>query len=265
MESNLALAQASRQSETDNVSAPSIAAPSIQEQGIAWLVHLFTATGAIWGLLSIIAINQEQWRLLFLWMAIAVIVDGLDGFLARAAQVHRVLPNFDGALLDNIVDYLNYVFVPAYFLYAAGLLPQQLEVVLPIIVLLASAYQFSQSDAKTEDHFFKGFPSYWNIVVVYLVMLDLSPWFSAAIITFFSVMVFIPIKYIYPSRTNILPRLTLALGLIWAIMMIGMGFLFPNQPSWLVGLSLLYPAYYYVLSFSVMYKTRGSTAVQDGA
>ncbi len=174
MESNLALAQASRQSETDNVSAPSIAAPSTQEQGIAWLVHLFTATGAIWGLLSIIAINQEQWRLLFLWMAIAVIVDGLDGFLARAAQVHRVLPNFDGALLDNIVDYLNYVFVPAYFLYAAGLLPQQLEVVLPIIVLLASAYQFSQSDAKTEDHFFKGFPSYWNIVVVYLVMLGLS-------------------------------------------------------------------------------------------
>ena len=244
MESNPALTPATVQGETDNN-----AASSVKEQGIAWLVHLFTATGAIWGFLSIIAINQQQWRLAFLWIAIAVLVDGLDGFLARAAHVHRVLPNFDGALLDNIVDYLNYVFVPAYFLYAAGLLPQQLELVLPITVLLASAYQFSQSDAKTDDHFFKGFPSYWNIVVVYLIMLGVSPWISAAIILFFSVMVFIPIKYIYPSRTNILPRLTLALGLVWAIMMVVMGILFPDQPAWLVWLSLLYPAYYYAIEF----------------
>jgi len=230
--------------------------PTIKEQGLAWLVHLFTATGAIWGLLSIIDINQQNWGRAFVWMAIAVFVDSFDGFVARGAQVKRVLPNFDGALLDNIVDYLNYVFVPAYFLYAAGLLPVQLELALPILVLLASAYQFSQVDAKTEDHYFKGFPSYWNIVVFYMFMLSLTVWVNALVIFVFSVMVFVPVKYIYPSRSNILPRVTIGLGLVWMILNIAILIQYPSQPQWLIWLSLLYPVYYYCLSFYVMYQMR---------
>jgi phosphatidylcholine synthase len=233
--------------------------PSIKEQGLAWLVHLFTATGAIWGFLSIIDINQGNWGRAFVWMAIAILVDSFDGFIARGAQVKRVLPDFDGALLDNIVDYLNYVFVPAYFLYAAGLLPVQLELALPILVLLASAYQFSQGDAKTEDHYFKGFPSYWNIVVFYMFMLSLNPWTNALIIFVLSVMVFVPIKYIYPSRSNILPRVTIGLGLIWMIVNIVILVQYPSQQQWLVWVSLLYPVYYYCLSFYAMYKMRGKT------
>ncbi len=235
--------------------------PSIKEQGIAWLVHLFTATGAVWGLLSIIDINQQNWERAFVWMAIAIFVDSSDGFIARGAQVKRVLPDFDGALLDNIVDYLNYVFVPAYFLYATGLLPAQLDLVLPVVVLLASAYQFSQSDAKTEDHYFKGFPSYWNIVVFYMFMLGLDPWVNALILFTLSVMVFVPIKYIYPSRSNVLPRLTIGLGLIWMIVNVVILVRYPSQPPWLIWVSLSYPAYYYCLSFYVMYKMRRSTLV----
>ncbi len=231
-------------------------APSVKEQGIAWLVHLFTATGAIWGFLSIIDINQQNWGRAFVWMAIAIFVDSFDGFIARGAQVKRVLPDFDGALLDNIVDYLNYVFVPAYFLYAAGLLPVQLELVVPIVVLLASAYQFSQSDAKTEDHYFKGFPSYRNVVVFYMFMLHMDPWVNALILFGLSVMVFVPIKYIYPSRSNILPRLTIGLGFIWMTVNIVILVRYPSQPSWLVWVSLSYPAYYYCLSFYAMYKMR---------
>ena len=230
--------------------------PSAKEQSIAWLVHLFTATGAIWGFLSIVDINQQNWGRAFVWMAIALLVDSFDGYATRAAKVRRVLPDFDGALLDNIVDYLNYVFVPAYFLYAAGLLPPKLEIVLPILVLLASAYQFSQSDAKTDDHYFKGFPSYWNIVVFYMVMLSSAQWTNALIIVFFSVMVFIPMKYIYPSRSNVLPRVTLGLGLLWIIVNAVILVIYPSQPQWLVWISLLYPAYYYCLSFYAMYRSR---------
>lgn len=228
--------------------------PSDKERLLAWLVHLLTATGAIWALLSIIDINQQQYGRAFLWMAIAVVIDSLDGYIARVANVKRVLPDFDGALLDNIVDYLNYVFVPAYFLYAAGLLPEQLSLVLPILVLLASAYQFSQADAKTEDHYFTGFPSYWNVVVWYMVMLGAAPWLNSLVLLILVVMVFIPFKYIYPTRTNVLPRLTMWLGLVWALLCVAIMIRYPNQSTWMVWLSLFYPIYYYALSFYSMYR-----------
>ena len=234
--------------------------PSEKERLMAWLVHLLTATGAIWALLSIIDINQQHYGRAFLWMAIAVVVDSLDGYVARVAKVKRVLPDFDGALLDNMVDYLNYVFVPAYFLYAAGLLPEQLSLVLPILILLASAYQFSQADAKTEDHYFTGFPSYWNVVVWYMVMLGSAPWLYALLLFVLVVMVFIPIKYIYPTRTDVLPRLTMWLGFAWALLCITIMIQYPNQPEWMVWLSLFYPIYYYALSFYLMSRKQGLVA-----
>ena len=227
--------------------------PSGKDLIFAWLVHLLTATGAVRGLLSIIAINEGDYKLAFLWIAIAVVVDSFDGFAARAANVKQVLPAFDGALLDNMVDYLNYVFVPAYFLYAAELLPAQLSFILPVLILLASAYQFSQGDAKTEDHFFTGFPSYWNVVVVYMMLFGPAPWIYALILTILVAMVFIPIKYIYPSRTEVFPRLTMALGLIWAVVFSYLLIAYPDQPAWLVWASLFYPIYYYALSFYTMY------------
>ncbi len=130
----------------------------------AWLVHLYTALGAVVGLYTILAIDESNFRLAFFLMAVTVIIDATDGALARAARVKEVIPWFDGALLDNLVDYLNYVIVPCLFLLRAGLLPPQDALWLAALPVLSSAYGFCQRDAKTADHFFLGFPSYWNIV-----------------------------------------------------------------------------------------------------
>ena len=223
---------------------------------MAWLTHFVTATGAVWGFLSLLAINERNWQFAFVWMAMAVFVDSFDGLLARSVQVKRVLPEFDGALLDNIVDYLNYVLVPAYFLYQADLLPAELRLFIPAVILLASAYQFCQSDAKTDDHYFKGFPSYWNIVVFYMVLLQLSPWFNAAVLVFLSVMVFVPIKYIYPSRTSVFPRLTMAFGLVWAVVNLMILLRYPDFPRAWLWISLTFAVYYCGLTGYVMWQER---------
>ena len=176
--------------------------PSKKRIFSVWMTHLVTASSAVWGLLAILAITNGAWIEAFWWMAVAVAIDSFDGALARRVDVKKVLPQIDGALLDNIVDYLNYVFVPAYFLYATNLLPARFAVLGAALILLASAYQFSQSDAKTEDHYFKGFPSYWNVMVFYMFMLGTGPWLNLGITVLLCVLVFVPIKYIYPSRTR---------------------------------------------------------------
>lgn len=219
-----------------------------REPVLAWGVHLFTASGAVFGLLSIIAITQEQWMEAFIWMSMAIAVDSFDGALARRFRVKQVLPNFDGALLDNIVDYLNYVIVPAYFLYAAGLLPQAFAIIGAAVTVLASAYQFCQEDAKTEDHYFKGFPSYWNIAVFYLFILELNPWLNLALVMFFSILVFVPIKYIYPTRTETNQRLTLFLAMIWVVSSLAIIVQYPEPHPLVIAISLFYIAYYFALS-----------------
>ena len=185
-------------SRADSQAEESVWRPSRRQQALAWTVHAFTATGAIWGLLALLAISNDRWIEAFAWMGVAVFVDAFDGIAARRLRVKEALPEFDGALLDNILDYLNYVFVPAYFLAVAGFLPQSLRVAGAVLILLASAYQFCQSDAKTEDHYFKGFPSYWNIMVFYMFILNLPPWLNMTLVVVLSVLVFVPIKYIYP-------------------------------------------------------------------
>lgn len=214
----------------------------------AWSVHLFTASGAIFSLLAIIAITQQQWPLVFIWMAAAVAVDAFDGILARRAHVKQVLPNFNGSLLDNIIDYQNYVIVPAFFFYSAGILPEAFAVVGAGLTVLASAYQFCQEDAKTDDHYFKGFPSYWNVAVFYLFMLGLNPWLNLALVIFLCILVFVPIKYIYPTRTEANQRLTMTLAIIWALSCIAIILQYPNPDPELVWFSLLYVAYYVGLS-----------------
>lgn len=224
---------------------------------LAWSVHLFTASGAVFGLLAIIAITREQWMQAFIWMAAAVLIDALDGALARRFRVKQVLPNFDGGLLDNIVDYQNYVIVPAYFFYAAGLLPEAFAVVGAALTVLVSAYQFCQEDAKTDDHYFKGFPSYWNVAVFYLFILGLNPWLNLGLIVFLSILVFVPIKYVYPSRTAANQRLTLFLAMIWTLSCIAIMIQYPTPHPALIGLSLLYIAYYVGLSLYHTDKTGG--------
>jgi phosphatidylcholine synthase len=221
-----------------------------RERALAWAVHSYTATGAVWALLAIAATVAGDARGAFLWMAVAMFVDATDGTMARAARVKQVVPEFDGSRLDDIIDYLNYTLVPLTFAYDRGLLPPGAAGVLAAALpLLASAYGFGQVAAKTSDFFFTGFPSYWNVAVFYLYAAHTPPWFNAALLALLAVGVFVPIGYVYPSRTPTLRPLTLGLGAVWGAMMIAALSLLPEPPFWLVWSSLAYPAYYFGLSF----------------
>ena len=215
---------------------------------LAWGVHLFTATGAVWGFLGLLAIFEHNWRMMIIYMIVAMLVDGFDGMLARWADVKKYAKGLDGALLDNILDYLNYVVVPALFLVEADILPESLRLLAACSILLTSVYQFTQSDAKTDDHHFKGFPSYWNVVALYMLLMNLPQWVNFAFLMLFNVMVFIPIKYIYPSRNSYLRTITLVLTYLYAAIGIWGLILYPNQPGWIVWASFIYVGYYVVLS-----------------
>ena len=216
---------------------------------LAWGVHLFTATGALWGLLSLMAIFRHEWRAAIAWMILAMFVDGFDGMLARWADVKTYAPGIDGALLDNILDYINYVLVPALFLIEADfILPAEFRMVGAFAILLTSAYQFTQSDAKTDDHYFKGFPSYWNVMVLYMLVMGLKPWVNLAFLILFNVLVFVPVKYIYPSRNTVMKRLTTILTYLYGIIGVWAAMQYPNVPVWAVWVTLVYVVYYAVLS-----------------
>jgi phosphatidylcholine synthase len=213
---------------------------------LAWGVHLFTASGACVGALALLAVHRGDPQDAALLMLLAMAIDSLDGGMARAVEVARLIPSFDGRRLDDMVDFLNYVIVPCVFLVGAGLLPHWTAAVPPI---LASAYGFSQVDAKTEDDFFLGFPSYWNVIAIYAWLLEVPPGVTAAIVAGFALLVFVPFKYAYPSKLRVLRRTTWALtaaaaaAVAWAVCE-------PERARALrvPEISLLYPAWYLGLS-----------------
>ncbi|MCA2001883.1 MAG: phosphatidylcholine synthase [Chloroflexi bacterium] len=223
--------------------------PNLLRSAAAWGVHLFTASGAVWGLLAILAIFDGDYKLMILYMILAMLVDGFDGMLARWADVKKYAAGLDGALLDNILDYINYVLVPAIFLLKApGILPDSVKLFTACSILLTSAYQFTQTDAKTDDHHFKGFPSYWNVAALYMLLMNLPPWVNFGFLMLFNVLVFVPVKYIYPSRNRYLRQLTLGLTYLYGVIGIWGLTLYPNTPGWIVWASLVYVAYYVILS-----------------
>lgn len=221
---------------------------------LAWSVHFFTATGALWGLLAIMATVQHQWQSAFFWLGMAALVDSLDGTLARRFKVKGLIPGFDGALLDNIIDYQTYVIVPAIFLYEADLLPASATIAGIAMVVLASAFQFCQADAKTDDYTFKGFPSYWNVVVFYLFMFNANHWVNFWVIATLTVFVFVPIKYLYPSRMIRFQKLTLTFTTLWGLLCLMIWLQYPNFQPWMLWASLLYLVYYVGLSLYMMVK-----------
>ena len=226
---------------------------------LAWGVHAYTASGAIAAFAGVLALVAGDYRTAFLWMVAATFVDATDGVLARLARVKEVLPGFDGARLDDIVDYLTYVFVPILLLYHAGDLPHGIAgLMTAAAVLLSSAYGFASVDAKTDDHFFTGFPSYWNIVALYIHVAQLPPAVNAAVLLVFVSLVFVRIGYVYPSRTPVLRGLTVVLGSVWAVMVLGIVLSIPGVPRWLWIGSLFFPVYYFMLSFALHVRGRTS-------
>lgn len=221
-------------------------------KSLAWSVHAFTATGAVWGFLTLLAIWDSNFRLAIVYILIAMFVDGFDGTLARWFHVKEYAQGVDGGLMDNIIDYLNYVVVAALLLVRVpDLMPAGFEMAAAFSILLTSAYQFSQTDAKTdnESYFFKGFPSVWNFLVVYMMLLGLNPWFNFAALVICNILVFVPVKYLYPTRNTRLRRFTL--GLTYAYAALGFWALskYPDVPEWVAPVSGVYVAYYALLSF----------------
>jgi phosphatidylcholine synthase len=214
----------------------------------AWLVHFYTASGAVAALLATRAIYEADVRAVFLWLTAAAIIDATDGWLARVARVRERTPGLDGARLDDIVDYLTFVFVPVLVLLETNTLEPPAALPAAAAVLLASAYGFARVDAKTDDYFFTGFPSYWNVVAFYLIALGTPPGVSAALLLVLAALVFVPIGYVYPSRTPALRGLTVALGVLWGGM-IGLGvWQLPTPDRTLILASLFFPVYYTALS-----------------
>lgn len=216
---------------------------------LSWAVHLFTASGAVCGTLAILMVGWGRLSEAALLMLVALTIDSVDGTLARKVRVADVLPQIDGRRLDDMVDYLNFVIVPCVFIVGAGSVASPYWIALPI---LASAYGFSRCDAKTDDDFFLGFPSYWNILALYLWLLEIGPVGGTLWLIGLSIGVFVPFKYLYPSK---LPNA----GLRWWLSFSGLGWaialaacvLFPEparEGHW-VELTLLYPAYYLFMSF----------------
>lgn len=216
---------------------------------LAWLVHFYTALGAAVALFTAAMVAQGRYREALALMGLALFLDATDGALARAARVREALPWVDGARLDDVVDYLNYVFVPCFLLLRAELLPAGYGSWIACLPLMASAYGFSQTNAKTPDHFFLGFPSYWNVVAFYCFVLDTGPRLNAFVLVLLSVMVFVPVRYLYPSRNAVLQRLTLTLGTIWGVLCVTVVYSLPDPPYGLAEASLFFPAYYLLLSF----------------
>jgi phosphatidylcholine synthase len=212
-------------------------------------VHLYTASGVVLALLILVAAFQgDAVRALWLMLA-SLLIDSTDGLLARRLRVNEALPFFDGALLDNIVDYMTYVFAPMVLLWSGGYLPAGTPgVVFAALPLLASSYQFCRVDAKTDDHFFLGFPSYFNVVAFYAIVFEPGAGTLAAVLVVCSLLVFVPIRYVYPTRTVAFHKLSLTLTALWLISYSAILLQMPEPDPLILGFSILYLFYYFGLS-----------------
>ncbi len=178
-------------------------------------VHLFTAIGAICAMLAMLAAVEEEWGLMYVWLVVAFVVDGIDGPLARRYDVKRYAKQIDGVLMDLIIDYLTYVFIPAYALFKSGLLPGWTGWIAIIVITYASALYFADSRMKTKDNSFAGFPGCWNMVVVVLFATAPNFWVTLTLVIALAVAMFTPLKFIHPARTVRWRKLSLPVAVAW--------------------------------------------------
>ncbi|MBZ0294001.1 MAG: hypothetical protein K8L99_15670 [Anaerolineae bacterium] len=218
----------------------------------AWLAHLYTAIGGVIGMLALFAAAAGDIRTAFLLMLLTLVIDSTDGLLARAMHVHEVLPKFDGAMVDNVIDFLTYVWLPVFIIGSIGVLPHPLWITVPV---LAGLYAYGQVDMKTPDNFFLGFPSYWNIVALYMYWLRPEGVVAVLVLLIPGILTFIPTRYLYPSKNRVLSIPTWILASIWLVLITYL--LFQEQPNQtLIWISTLFPVYYLLASFYVEYRVR---------
>jgi phosphatidylcholine synthase len=214
----------------------------------AFSVHILTASGALWGLLALMAAVRGDWTWMFWWLALALVIDGIDGPLARWLKVEERFPNWSGDNLDFVVDFVTYVFVPAYAIAASGLLPESLAVPLGGLIAVTGALYFGDNRMKMGDNCFRGFPVLWNAAAFYLFLLKPPPWIGAAGIILLLVLTFVPFPFIHPVRVARWRRFTLALGVIGSVLAAVALMHNLNPPLWIavvlsaIGLYFLFAA-----------------------
>jgi len=215
----------------------------------AFAVHIFTACGAACALLALMAAASARWPQMFLWLGVAVIIDGADGTFARRLRIAEVLPRWSGDALDVVVDVLNYVFVPAYALAASELLPASLAVPLGILIVITGSLYFADRWMKTSDYYFRGFPAIWNVAAFYLFLLRLPPWLAALLVVALSVLTFVPIHFLHPIRIARFRALTIAMLVLWATLALFAVFENFNPGSWTTATLCVLAVYFVGLGF----------------
>jgi phosphatidylcholine synthase len=184
---------------------------------LAFSVHLLTASGAALALLALVAAGQGDWQLMYGWLVLALLIDGIDGPLARKVDIKRNAANWDGALLDLVVDYLTYVFIPAYALIHAGILPDPWGLPIALLVALTGVVYFADTRMKNADNTFQGFPACWQMVLLLLLTLDIAAWLAIPAIIGLAIAQFLPLKFIHPVRTRRWRRISLPVTLLWLL------------------------------------------------
>ena len=198
----------------------------------AYLVHMLTATGAVFAMLALLEAVQENWAMMFVWLMVAFAVDGIDGPLARKTQVTVNAARLDGTVLDTIIDYLTYVIIPAFALFQSGLLPGWTGWVAIIAITFLSAIYFADTRMKTSDYSFSGFPACWNMVVLVLFAIKPDFWISLAIVLILAVAMLLPIKFVHPFRTERWRAITLPVAFAWTLFAIWAAWVDFDPQSW---------------------------------
>jgi len=185
---------------------------------LAFSVHIFTALGAGFALLAMVAAVAHDWALMFGWLGVALIIDGIDGTFARAVDTRANAPRWSGEVLDLVVDFTTYVFVPAYAIVAADLMPREWALPAGFIVAVTAALYFADHIMKAEDNHFVGFPAVWNLIAFYLLLVRPAPWIAVMSIAAFAVMTFLPIKFVHPVRVRRLRWLNTIALVLWSVL-----------------------------------------------
>jgi phosphatidylcholine synthase len=198
----------------------------------ALLVHFLTATGAVFAMLAMLAAVDENWSMMFVWLVVAFFVDGIDGPLARKYDTKTNAPIFDGVLLDLIIDYLTYVFVPAYALFKSGLLPGWTGWFAIIVITFASAMYFADNRMKTKDYSFSGFPGCWNMLILVMFALQPNFWVIVALVVVLSAAMFFPVRFVHPVRTQRWRSVTLPMAAAWTLFAGWAAWVYFDPASW---------------------------------
>lgn len=184
-------------------------------QARAFSVHLLTASGSFLAFLSLVAASEQRWTAMFWWLGLALLVDGIDGPVARKLEVKEILPTWSGELLDNIIDYVTYVMIPAFALYQRGFMGEGLSFLSAAIIVVSSAIYYADTGMKTKENFFKGFPVVWNMVVFTLFVIEPGEWTSFAVVVVAGILTFVPMQFLHPVRVVRLRRINLGMTLLW--------------------------------------------------